>query len=103
MIYFKEFEIVENKSQRLLIKDSLANVQIMFQIFFITLAIIAVAVALLCIKLYFGQKFVHTHIDGNRALNKKGIHCVQSLDRKMRKPNPNQVSERRKKETTQKQ
>ena len=67
----------------------------MFQLFLITLAFLAIAVALLSIKLYFGKKFVHTHIDGNKALNKKGIHCVQSMDRNMRKPNPFRVSEHR--------
>ncbi|MBR4129081.1 MAG: hypothetical protein IKT92_06400 [Bacteroidaceae bacterium] len=65
----------------------------MFELFLIILVIIAVAFALLAIKVLVGKKFVHTHIDGNRHLNKKGIHCVQSMDRKMRKDNPNRVSE----------
>lgn len=66
----------------------------MFQLFLITLAFIAIAVALLSIKLFFGKKFVNSHIDGNKALNKKGIHCVQSMDRNMRKENPHRVSEK---------
>ena len=70
-----------------------ANIQRMFQLFLIILAIIAIAFLLLAIKVLVGKKFVHTHIDGNRHLNKKGIHCVQSMDRKMRKDNPNRVSE----------
>ena len=73
--------------------DLVAKIQRMFQIFLITLAIIAVAFLLLAIKVLVGKKFVHTHIDGNRHLNKKGIHCVQSMDRKLRKENPNRVSE----------
>ncbi|MBR4128923.1 MAG: hypothetical protein IKT92_05585 [Bacteroidaceae bacterium] len=68
----------------------------MFQLFLIILAIIAVAFLLLAIKVLVGKKFVHTHIDGNRHLNKKGIHCVQSMDRKLRKDSPNRVSERSK-------
>ncbi|MBQ2122413.1 MAG: hypothetical protein II200_00265 [Bacteroidaceae bacterium] len=68
----------------------------MFQIFLIILAIIAIAVALLGIKVLFGRKFVNMHIEGNKALNKKGIHCVQSMDRNMRKENPHRVSEHRK-------
>ena len=68
----------------------------MFQFFLIILAIIAVAFLLLAIKVLVGKKFVHTHIDGNRHLNKKGIHCVQSMDRKMRKDKPNRVNERSK-------
>ena len=65
----------------------------MFQLFLIILAIIAIAFLLLAVKVLLGKKFVHTHIDGNRSLNKKGIHCVQSMDRKMRKDNPNKVCE----------
>lgn len=65
----------------------------MFQLFLIILAIIAIAFLLLAVKVLLGKKFVHTHIDGNRPLNKKGIHCVQSMDRKMRKDNPNKVRE----------
>lgn len=67
----------------------------MFQLFLIILAICAVAFLLLAIKVLVGKKFVHTHIDGNRHLNKKGIHCVQSMDRKMRKDNPNRVKEKK--------
>lgn len=66
----------------------------MFQLFLIILVIVAAAFLLLAIKILVGKKFVHTHIDGNRHLNKKGIHCVQSMDRKMRKENPNRVKER---------
>ena len=70
-----------------------ANIQRMFQLFLIILAIIAIAFLLLAVKVLLGKKFVHTHIDGNRPLNKKGIHCVQSMDRKMRKDNPHKVRE----------
>ena len=73
--------------------DLVAKIQRMFQLFLITLAIIAAAFLLLGIKVLVGKMFVHTHIDGNRHLNKKGIHCVQSMDRKLRKENPNRVSE----------
>jgi hypothetical protein len=67
----------------------------MFQLFLIILAIIAIAVLLLGIRVLLGRKFVNMHIEGNKALNRKGIHCVQSMDRNMRKDNPNRVSERR--------
>ena len=69
----------------------------MFQLFLIILAICAIAFLLLAVKVLVGKKFVHTHIDGNRHLNKRGIHCVQSMDRKMRKDNPNRVREREEK------
>ena len=74
----------------------MAKIQIMFQLFLITLAFIAIAVALLSIKLLFGKKFPNLHIEGNKELNKQGIHCVQSMDRNMRKDNPYKVSEKSK-------
>ena len=64
------------------------------KVFLIVLGFIAFGMACLCIKLFFGQKFVHLHIDGNKPLNKKGIHCVQSLDARERKANPHRISER---------
>ena len=66
----------------------------MMKLFLIVLGFIAIAIAFLAIKLFFGQKFVHLHIDGNKPLNAKGIHCVQSLDAHERKANPHRVSER---------
>ena len=64
------------------------------KIFLVVLGFIAFGMVCLCIKLFFGQKFVHLHIDGNKPLNKKGIHCVQSLDAHERKANPHRISER---------
>ncbi len=72
----------------------------MLEIFAITLLIISIAVAFLSVRLFAGRRFVHTHVDGNRALNKQGIHCVQSQDRNARRPNPRRVSERRKENQT---
>lgn len=57
--------------------------------------IIASGLVFLCIRLFFGKRFVHTHVDGNRHLNKKGIHCVQALDAADRCKRPHAVSERR--------
>lgn len=52
----------------------------MWQTLIIGVLIIAFSLLLLAIRLFFGKNFVHTHIDGNKALNKKGIHCVQAQD-----------------------
>lgn len=65
----------------------------MLKVILLTLGIVAVSIALLAIKLLFGKRFVNLHIDGNKALNRKGIHCVQSMDATERKENPNKVSE----------
>lgn len=52
----------------------------MLEVFLFSLLIIATGIVFLCVRLFFGKRFVHTHIDGNKHLNKKGIHCVQALD-----------------------
>ena len=68
----------------------------MLKLFLIIIAIVAIALAFLCIRLFVGKRFVHTHIDGNRALNKQGIHCAQSQDRQMRRAKRTAVKERSK-------
>lgn len=72
----------------------------MLQALLVSLLIIAIGVALLAVRLFFGKPFVHTHIDGNKALSRKGIHCAQSMDAEMRAPRRHAVSERRKRETS---
>lgn len=66
------------------------------KIFLITFAFIAAAMILLSVRIFAGKKFVHTHVDGNKALNKKGIHCAQSQDREMRRKRTTAISEKRK-------
>ena len=50
---------------------------------FITLIIIAASVVLLSVKVLLkkGGRFPNTHIEGNRALGKKGIFCSKTMDR----------------------
>ena len=52
----------------------------MWQIFVISLLIIAISVIFLSVRLFIGRQFVHTHIDGNKVLQSRGIHCAQSFD-----------------------
>jgi len=67
----------------------------MFENFGFALVLIAAGLAFLAVKLFFGKKFVHTHLEGNKALNKKGITCVMKMERKERaKSNKRKVSER---------
>ena len=66
----------------------------MLETFIFTLLIIAIGLGFLCIRIWVGKRFVHTHVDGNKALNEKGIHCVQSLDAAKRQDNPHAVSEK---------
>lgn len=66
----------------------------MMKLFLIVLGFVGLCFAFLSVKLFFGQKFINMHIDGNKPLNAKGIHCVQSLDARERRINPHRVSER---------
>ena len=56
----------------------------------ITLAIVAVAMLLLCVKLLFRKngEFASQHIHDSQALREKGIHCVIDQDREMRQQKP---------------
>ena len=55
----------------------------------LSVLIIAISVALLCIKIIFlkGGKFTSQHIHDNDALRKQGIHCVIDQDKEARKSN----------------
>ena len=58
------------------------------------LLIIAVAIIFLSVRLFFRKGFVHTHIDGNKARNDKGIHCALSYDGELRAPKKHAVPEK---------
>lgn len=48
-------------------------------ILLLAMGIMAIAVLLLCIRLFLTrgkESFPHTHIDGNKALQQKGIRCA---------------------------
>lgn len=49
----------------------------------------------LCVSLFFRRSFPHTHVEGNKALWKKGICCVRTMDAIDRRDNPRKVSERK--------
>ena len=58
------------------------------------LIIVAVAVALLCVRLLLGRKnVVHTHIDGNREMERRGIHCAVRQDQEAHLKGGLQISE----------
>ena len=58
----------------------------MLKTLLITLALVAVSVALLCIRIILakGGRFPNIHVGGNKHLREKGIGCVQSQDREAR-------------------
>ncbi len=61
----------------------LQKYEIMLQTVFITLLIVAISLALLCIKLLLvrGGKFPNTHVGSSKAMKQRGIHCVKAQDR----------------------
>ena len=48
-----------------------------------TVIILVICVVLLAVKVIFkkGGRFPNTHIEGNKALGKKGIFCAKTMDR----------------------
>lgn len=66
----------------------------MLNIFILTLVIVAAAVVLLSVGIIIKGHFVNSHVSGNKALRRKGIHCAQQQDREARAHNPHAVSER---------
>lgn len=49
----------------------------------LTVIIIVICVVLLAIKVIVkkGGRFPNTHVDGNKALGEKGIHCAKTQHR----------------------
>lgn len=62
----------------------------------LSLLIIAIAVALLCVKMIFRKNgtFSSQHIHDNPGLRKQGIHCVIDQDKEVRRTASTAVSER---------
>lgn len=59
----------------------------MIETLLISMLIIAIALALLSVKLIFqrGGKFPSQHIHDSEAMKKRGIHCVIDQDREARR------------------
>lgn len=72
--------------------------EIMLKLAFPCLIIIAIAMLFLCIGVIFGHRhtFRSEHIGHSKAMRKRGIHCVQSMDAMERKQanNPLKVKEK---------
>ena len=68
-----------------------AKLEKMIEILLITVLIIAIAVALLSVKLLFRKhgEFASQHIHDSKAMQERGIHCVMDQDREMRSKKKN--------------
>jgi hypothetical protein len=68
----------------------------MLKVVLLTAGIVAISIVLLCIKLIVlpNGKFTGSHISNNKEMRKRDIHCVQSMDKMMRRDNPHKVKER---------
>lgn len=68
----------------------------MIKVFLLTLSLVAVGLLFLCVRILIGRCFINLHIDGNKALNRQGIRCVQSMDAAERRENPRRINEKSK-------
>ena len=61
----------------------------MIETLLLTVLIIAIAMALLCVKVLLKKngRFSSQHVHDNPGLRKKGIHCVMDQDREARQRN----------------
>ena len=52
-----------------------------------TIIILVICLVLLSVKIILkkGGRFPNTHVSGNKALRKKGVHCAKTQDREERK------------------
>lgn len=57
------------------------------QVFLIAVGLVAIALLLLGMKIFFvkGGEFPNTHIGGNKNMSDKGIYCVNTTDKLERK------------------
>ncbi len=68
----------------------------MSMLYTILFALIAVAVCvlLLGVRIFFVDgRFPHFHVSGNKEMEKRGIDCVESQDRRARRRSPFAVDE----------
>lgn len=56
----------------------------MLRLFLISALVLALCVALLCVRLFFGKDVRSGHVSDNQALRRRGIGCAQSQDRQAR-------------------
>lgn len=61
----------------------------MIETLLLTVLIIAIAMALLCVKVLLKKngRFLSQHVHDNPGLRKQGIHCVMDQDREARQRN----------------
>ena len=61
----------------------------MIETLLLTVLIIAIAMALLCVKVLLKKngRFSSKHVHDNPGLRKQGIHCVMDQDREARQRN----------------
>ena len=59
----------------------------MIKTILIAIAFLGVAILLFGVKIFFTKngKFPNSHVSGNKEMRKRGVTCVQSLDREERR------------------
>jgi len=69
--------------------NAFAKLQKMIETLVITVLIIAISIALLCVKLFVKKdgEFTSMHIHDSEAMRERGIHCVIDQDKEARNAN----------------
>lgn len=67
----------------------------MLRLFLLLIALLAVAMLLLSVRVLTGKRFIHTHVSGNKEMRRRGIGCAQSQDAIICRPRRTAVRERR--------
>lgn len=66
----------------------------MIKMFLLVFALVAASMALLSVRLFFGRRFVKTHVSQSKAMRRRGIGCVQSQDKEARIEKTTRVKEK---------
>ena len=68
----------------------------MIKTLLIIVCFVSICILLLGVRLLFGKSFIHTHIEGNKAMNDKGITCYKEMEKQERSHSRFAVSEKSK-------
>lgn len=71
----------------------------MIKVFLLTLALVAICMALLAITIIIKKngRFPNIHVGTNKHMRQRGIKCVETQDKDARRENPHAIPERQRK------
>ena len=71
----------------------------MIKVFLLTLALVAICMALLAITIIIKKngRFPNIHVGTNKHMRQRGIKCVETQDKDARREDPHAIPERQRK------